>query len=482
MRSALLLLLLACALHLPGLGRAELENEEGRRLLPARELLERGDWVLPTIWEQPYLAKPPLHYVTVAGAARALDAIGHEAPSERRAGWWPERHGPVSPLAVRMPSWLAALATAWLLLAAGRALGSTRAGTWAGVLFLLSPEVARKARLGEIEQPLAFLCFATGWLLWRAACAERGAWWRGLGGGVVLGAAVLTKGPIALLFGLPPALAGARSPAAAARALLLGLVGAVAVAAAWLVPLWLRFEDRDELLALWAGEVGRGGAGGLGVYLSDRWRFVSGTLLGWLPASGLVLWELARARRADRHPALGRVLAAGALAYVVLFCWPSVRPRYALPLVPWVALAGGLVAARWSAGRLAAGKPAVARGAWAFLALLFVARAVQLFGTEPPRWDRERRIESALVLDARAGDVLWTDLWERFNALAYCEAEVRFARSPDEVPVGAALLRRAEALPDLSEDARWEPIDLADEAATAPPDLIGLALWRRRDG
>ncbi|MEX1025886.1 MAG: hypothetical protein WD226_12505 [Planctomycetota bacterium] len=73
-----LVVCLALALGLPNLGRHELESEEARRLLPATELIENGDLVVPRIWQRPYLAKPPLFYWFTALVGRAEGALATE--------------------------------------------------------------------------------------------------------------------------------------------------------------------------------------------------------------------------------------------------------------------------------------------------------------------------------------------------------------------------------------------------------------------
>ena len=45
---------------LPSLGTPELKGEEGRRVLPARNMLRSGEWVVPEVGGRPYSRKPPL--------------------------------------------------------------------------------------------------------------------------------------------------------------------------------------------------------------------------------------------------------------------------------------------------------------------------------------------------------------------------------------------------------------------------------------
>ncbi|MBL8763674.1 MAG: glycosyltransferase family 39 protein [Phycisphaerae bacterium] len=63
-RGAIPLLLLLCAvICLPGIDTHGVTNwQEAQRLIVARDMQDRGDWMLPTINGRPYLAKPPLIY------------------------------------------------------------------------------------------------------------------------------------------------------------------------------------------------------------------------------------------------------------------------------------------------------------------------------------------------------------------------------------------------------------------------------------
>lgn len=183
------LIALWAALYLPGLGGPELKGEEGRRILPALEMLKTGEWVLPVMEGQPYVRKPPLiNWVIVASVSVA---------------------GTISEFTVRLPSALSvlalALAGAVLLRSFIAGPGATasdqaRAALLLGIMLLLHAGMFSKGRLAEIE---ALYVALTGiaialWLhLWRE---EASPWltctlpwfWLGLG--------LLAKGPPHLFF------------------------------------------------------------------------------------------------------------------------------------------------------------------------------------------------------------------------------------------------------------------------------------------
>lgn len=169
------IVLLWAAGYLPGLGARDLRLEEGRRATPAREMLATGDFVLPRLYGDPYLSKPPLFFWVIAGFGSLL--------------------GEVNVFATRIPSVLAVLGCVFLILCftPRRLPFSTRA--IAGLMLLAAPVMLDKGTLGEIEAFL-FLLVLAAWAIWWHAQGPGGTSWTGwLGAGFVLGLSVLTKGP-----------------------------------------------------------------------------------------------------------------------------------------------------------------------------------------------------------------------------------------------------------------------------------------------
>ncbi len=76
-----ILLVLAAALFVncAGIGGGPLAGTEGHRALVAHQMVRSGDYLLPRLYDQMYLAKPPLHYWILAGmeklAGRADELI-----------------------------------------------------------------------------------------------------------------------------------------------------------------------------------------------------------------------------------------------------------------------------------------------------------------------------------------------------------------------------------------------------------------------
>ena len=74
----------------PGLDTHGVTNwQEGQRLLVARDMQAAGQWLVPTVHGQPYLAKPPMIYwaqLALAGAMGQRVGFGTSASSSRLAG------------------------------------------------------------------------------------------------------------------------------------------------------------------------------------------------------------------------------------------------------------------------------------------------------------------------------------------------------------------------------------------------------------
>jgi 4-amino-4-deoxy-L-arabinose transferase-like glycosyltransferase len=58
-----------------GLNAGELWRTENLRALGAREMLQSGNWLVPTLYGQPLLTKPPLMYVAIAALSAAAGGV-----------------------------------------------------------------------------------------------------------------------------------------------------------------------------------------------------------------------------------------------------------------------------------------------------------------------------------------------------------------------------------------------------------------------
>lgn len=485
----LALCILVGLLYLPGLDLVDFHREEGRRVIPAREMLASGDFVVPTIWGEPYLSKPPGYFWLLALFFRLA--------------------GGVSEFAARSSSVLAVLLTSsGLALLAGRA-WTPRAGWVAGAFYAIAFESVSKGRLAEIETTLALTVFVAvmGWAL-----ALRGVRWAAPVAGMAFGAALLCKGPAALIYVLAPPVAlsfARRSPRFLLSSATLWTVGlGLGLAGLWLVALFRELEP-SVVTAHWSSEVGGQGGGTLGLYLRERLKFVLGSLPALAPASLVVLLAL-------RKPSLERVMSdelgsvalwSAAAGWCFFLLFPGTNVRYAQPCLPFLALvAARILEPVWTGAatdlaprlaRLASGMAIVglAAAAASFVglfrplgeihvdalgALLGAVLAAASLGALPGRrlprrlvlalfvvpslgsalvFSQSGRAESlrharepdALELTSRvpAGEPLHVAFWRDFNTLLYVDREVRFT------PRWTALEGEAWVLVDAAELAAY---------------------------
>lgn len=364
----LLLLLGALALFLPGFfSLPPTDRDESRFAQASRQMLEDGDYVHIRFQEQARLNKPAGIYWLQAGAAR-LAGTGWDNPI------WP----------FRLPSLFGALAAVALTARLGERLGAPGTGWRAGALLALTVLVGVEARLAKTDAVLLALVVAAQAALWALYWAHRahrpvpplavhGFW-------LAQAAALLVKGPIALLASLLTvlALALADRDARLWRALRpgWGLFWFALLVAPWLWAItrasdgafWHDAVARDLLAKAARGQESHGAPPGTHLLLTP--------LTLW-PAVLLLAPGLAACWRARAEPA-ARFLLAWALP-----CWlsfeliPTKLPHYILPTVPALCLMAGALL-----GGSQAAAPAwsrwLGRALWALGALLLSGLTVWL--------------------------------------------------------------------------------------------------------
>lgn len=315
------------------LGSQEVSNvNEAQRLLPAAEMLEGGDWVVPRIEGAVYIAKPPLIYWLIAGAYALA--------------------GDVSAAVGRFPVAVAAA----LLLAAmpwvARRASRPWAGFW-GALALASMYYFRsRAQQAMIDGVLTGAIFGAVVFLreasrasskrWRLACAISAVFW---------GAAFLLKGPVIVPF-LGAALGAARwvERATWRRLAALGagcLGGALLIGLPWVASLlarlgWDRVWDclQDESLTrvYRSTEIN---SGPVWFYLTH----VGAASMPWTLLLPVWFSRRFRAWRFSRGDA-SFFSYCGAFSVIALVVFSLIRGKeteYLLPIFPFLALCVGLV-------------------------------------------------------------------------------------------------------------------------------------------
>jgi len=175
---ALLALLLLMAFAFQGT-RGIFEPDEGRYTATAINMLESGDWLVPTVdGERPHLTKPPITYWALAAS---MDAFG-------RNEW-----------AARLPGALAFVGTGLLVLGLGRRFCPARpwlpAAVWSTSLApVVGANVVSTDGLLALFETAAMFAFVEAWL---RDGADRRRWLLGMW--LLWGLAFMTKGPPGLL-------------------------------------------------------------------------------------------------------------------------------------------------------------------------------------------------------------------------------------------------------------------------------------------
>ncbi len=331
-RCGLMLTLLAVAVLLGRLGALPLLSEnEGRRAAVIQTMHADGGLLLPQLNGAVYIDKPPLHYWLGTVAAQMRGA----------ADAW----------AVRLPSALAALALLAGLYAAVRR--QTPAASWAAAFAVLAllgnVGFSMFARRAEID--MLFAALAGG--AWLAASHHllAGLRWRWLDLAYVLtGLAMLTKGPLALLF-FPAPLLGywlhSRD-----RAALVALVHPRGWALALLIALpWYGAVTAKLGWAVWAPVAATDLAGkAYGLAFDPVYDYLLWLLGDFAPFSLLLLTTPRASWRAWRATPAGRLHLSGLLLpLLVLSLMANKHAKYLLPAYPAAAVLIGLRLADFAA-------------------------------------------------------------------------------------------------------------------------------------
>lgn len=299
-----------------------------------RAMAETGDWITPRVNGHPRFDKPVLIYWLIG--------LG--------TTWLPSNLDPLGSLAACLPSALATVAVMISLAITVRT--DPRAGPTAplaaGLTFALSPLVLVWGRV-SVSDPLLTACVAIALLgFWRAYADphSRRPWFAWL----VLGLAVLAKGPVGLLLPLLVLLLFAwlqRDAGGLARAIhpVPGLVMTLAVALPWYLVVWQR--EGDAFVQSFFGYHNLQRFTQVVNHHAGPWWFYLPVLaLASLPFLPLLLLGLACGGRGLRRriplraaESLSRFALAWLVVVVVFFSLSATKlPSYLLPGLPAMAL------------------------------------------------------------------------------------------------------------------------------------------------
>lgn len=335
---ALVAALFAALLYLPWLAAAPIHGSlEANRLVAAREMYASGDWVIPTLNGQIYLAKPPFQYWLI-------DCV------MSLSGW-------SALIAGRALSAVAVVGLAALLASYGRRTISARVGLIAGLGISAAGIFLEKGVIAELETVLAASTAIALCAFYVAVSESRVRLASILIGGIALGVAFLTKGPVALLFLLPAACAltivsrGERRACLGVLATMLAI--GVVTALPWVIAVLRRVGHDVAVGTLQAESIDRLHRPGVS-NAEPWWFYVPGTLgaLGLLvvlcPFLVVLPWRFALRQR---HLVF---LSAWAVLPLVLLSFSAGKEvRYVIASVPaWTLLLAQGLDVAWSQERM----------------------------------------------------------------------------------------------------------------------------------
>ncbi len=393
-------------------------NDEARFPMLARDILSRGDWLLPNLNGTLYLKKPPLHAWLIALAS------------------WPV--GVVTQVTAPLPSLLGAIGLALVTYWVAKRLDDSFAGLAAGLVVASMYGVFFLARVPMPDMTLT-LALTAAMAAFVAAETGRGRVALPLFYGLV-GVAFWSKGPVGLL---PLVVVVAHVLATDGRAGLARLVNVpgLILLALLVAPWWIvdALADRRRFagdvvvrdFVLWYVPTS-----GIGWHtVTKPFTTALEVLLPWSPLAPVAVWTAFRAGRADPERARGRrlLLVWAGVIFVVIGLSSQQRLRYYLPLCPPVAV----LIATWYGNLPLRRRAATFACVWVLVASGLVA--VQVWATRRDNAATDLR-GIARVIDAAPAPLYAADAQELVLAF-YLErpvTPVRDSRSVDDYFAGTA--------------------------------------------
>ncbi|WP_433736135.1 ArnT family glycosyltransferase [Pseudomonas putida] len=323
---ALLAAIAIALLFFWGLGSVPFMSvNEARRAVTVREMREAGSWLLPYMNGELYLSKPPFFYWAGLVSTAVL--------------------GSLSEWSVRLPSALAAALCCIVTYLYGVRQAGRQAGLFAVVFLAANGGFSLFARRSEIEMLLTLLCFGALLAAWQFIFHQGRALWSRLSY-VLLGCALLTKGPVCLLWVTAPILLYALIYRdARAKAYLCdgwGWLIAVALGASWYVAVSL-----NQGWGIWASIINEDIVKKIDGQGAESWYAYLLFLAGdFFPFWLIVLvqprrfWAMIRSRREA-----AMLLCCTLLPLLVFSMFTEKHGKYLLPIYPSMAL---LLAMHWT--------------------------------------------------------------------------------------------------------------------------------------
>jgi 4-amino-4-deoxy-L-arabinose transferase-like glycosyltransferase len=323
----LFLVVLPALLLYPTLSFHLFEPDESRYAQIAREMLQRGEWVVPYLQSEPYLDKPPLLYWLIE-ASYVLFGV---------QVW-----------AARLVPALAVHGCVLLVYLLGRRMIGERAAFWGALALALSPGWVTMGRLLLMDSLLSFLMTLALLSAFEAVRGERLRWGWWLLASAACGLAVLTKGPVALLLLLPPLWLQRWLTGSGCRIGRLGMLGCLFVILAVTLPWYAAMTMRMPTFArdfIWEHNVRRF----LAPFAHEHglWFYIPVLLGGLLPGTLLLVPYLRFLLSSDPAIATRRtvefsfLLLSGGWCVFFFTLSQCKLPTYIMPAFPVLCLAFG---------------------------------------------------------------------------------------------------------------------------------------------
>jgi 4-amino-4-deoxy-L-arabinose transferase-like glycosyltransferase len=322
-----LVIILPAALLYPCVSFRLLEPDEGRYAEIPREMLQRGEWVVPYLNAQPYLDKPPLLYWLVMGSYKVFGVHDWSA---------------------RIPSALAIHATILMLYLIGRRSIGERAAFWGAMFLSVAPGFMTMGRLLILDGLLTACTTMALLAAYEAVRGERLRWNWWIASAAAVGFGMLTKGPVALILLAPPIWIHRRLHGAGCPIGWRAIAAFLGVAATINLPWYAAMGIREPVFLkyfLWEHNVVRFVAPF--DHIRPVWFYLPVLAAGLLPGSlllpGFVQFLLTSnsEKIRQRSPEMSFFLIAGGWCVLFFSAAGSKLPTYVLPAMPMLLMALG---------------------------------------------------------------------------------------------------------------------------------------------
>lgn len=302
---------------------------EARRAIPARHMLESGQWLIPMLNGEIYITKPPMLYWCSASLAWLL--------------------GQCNEWSARLPSALAACGIAWMVFN----LAKRHFGPWAALfsvqILIANAGFAMLGRQAGIEMLLAFFCVSALFCAFKYSYEHEGRHWLRLSY-ALLGFAVLTKGPLALLFvTLPLCLDAYLRPNARKWQVLTdpwSWTLFLTIASSWYLAVTLQLGPE-----VWHATIQKDLVNKIQSHTGEPfYNYLLWILLDFFPALLLCCVVPLRWWLDIQRSAIARTMLIAVLVPVLVFsAFSDKHAKYLLPMYPWLAVLLGVQLSRWFA-------------------------------------------------------------------------------------------------------------------------------------